>query len=208
MQQVNLYLDEFRQSEVPYSFAIIGIITGYCVVICCFISIGLVSYKWVEKNQLTELEKAAIDWQEQLNIAERLYPEPEVDAGLIKTLSRFEEQKVKNDRVLSYLGGKNLTTNSISFSDYLAVLTKVQEKGVWLKKVSISDSGNAIRLEGYVLQAKALPKYLEKLSKNRVMSGMSFKIFNLKTNNNLIEFIVSTHLEEVGFEALLENTQK
>lgn len=206
MQQVNLYLDDFKKTEVPFSAAIFLIICGYSIVISIIISLLLRGVIYYEKTMLAEANDSAKKWQEQLSIAERMYPEPRVDPILLKQIESSRQQVSRNSRVLEFLENNGLAQKDAAFSEFLGAFTRVKQEGLWLKRIKIDSGGSSMRIEGYVLQPKALPNYLQKLSQEPVFNGMDFKVFDLKRNKTVIEFVVSSKVESSNIETLLERS--
>ncbi|EAT12449.1 hypothetical protein HF888_15410 [Bermanella marisrubri] len=206
MQQVNLYLDEFKKTEVPFSAAIFLIICGYSIVFSIVISLLLRGVIFYEVKALTEALNSAKKWQEQLAIAERMYPEPKIDPILLKQIDSKQQQVTRNDRVLEFLDSNGLAQKDAAFSEFLGAFTRVEQEGLWLKRIQIESGGSSMRIEGYVLKPKALPNYLKKLSKEPVFNGMDFKVFDLKRDKAVMEFVVSSKVESSNIETLLENS--
>lgn len=206
MQQVNLYLDEFKKTEIPFSAAIFLIICGYSIAISILISLLLRGVIFYEGLALSEAKDAATKWQEQLSIAERMYPEPKVDPILLKQIESKRQQVTRNDRVLDFLESNGLAQKDAAFSEFLSAFTRVEQEGLWLKRIQIESGGSSLRIEGYVLKPKALPDYLQKLSKEPVFNGMDFKVFDLKRDEGVMEFVVSSNVESSNIETLLENS--
>lgn len=205
MQQVNLYLDEFKHHEPILSSAVIVIICGYMVFIGVLVSI--ISYGVLvhmeKENEV--LQRQADYWQEQLQIAFRQNPEPSIDESLLKEIGRIEDQVIRNHSVLRYLKQRQEDFENQSFSVFLLALTWVKQPDLWLTKVAIKRSGKSLTLTGRALQSDALPDYLNKLSTIEVFKNMTFQVFDLQRDGKEYKFIVSSDAQEKNNETVLES---
>ena len=208
MQQVNLYLEEFKRTEPPFSAVIIVILCGYVLVIGTFISIGMALYVSAEKNAATESQNQAIEWSEQLSIAEQQYPAPVVSENLKKKLQTLKRDIQRNNLVLSYLKNRQQEAENQAFSVLLLALTWVKQDGLWLTHVKIQDGGRALQLKGRALTSEALPLYIDKLREVEVFADMTFRVFDMHRGDEGLEFEIASYHQEQKVETVLENLTK
>ena len=69
MQQVNLFLEEFKKIEPPYSAAIILLLLGYTLFFSFVVTGGLYALTVKERAVHTDLLEQTRFWQEQFDIA-------------------------------------------------------------------------------------------------------------------------------------------
>ena len=204
MQQINLYLDEFKRIEPKFSAAVILILSGYAFVIGVIITGVLVSMLWYQQSNLKQHQAKATEWEKQLAAAEQVYPEPKVDPLLLRKIDTLKENIARNQTVLRYLNGRQLEVENQAFSVLLLALTWVNQEDLWLTKVAIKDGGQSLSLTGKTLNPDSLPVYLDKLSELEVFSDMSFSVFDLTREPDGLIFEVSTKKEVKTVESLLE----
>jgi len=204
MQQINLYLDEFKRIEPKFSAAVILILSGYAFVIGVIITGVLVSMLWYQQSNLKQHQAKATEWEKQLAAAEQVYPEPKVDPLLLRKIDTLKENIARNQTVLRYLNGRQLEVENQAFSVLLLALTWVNQEDLWLTKVAIKDGGQSLSLSGKTLNPDSLPVYLDKLSELEVFSDMSFRVFDLTREPDGLSFEVSTKKEVKTVESLLE----
>ena len=204
MQQINLYLDEFKRIEPKFSAAVILILSGYAFVIGVIITGVLVSMLWYQQSNLKQHQAKATEWEKQLAAAEQVYPEPKVDPLLLRKIDTLKENIARNQTVLRYLNGRQLEVENQAFSVLLLALTWVNQEDLWLTKVAIKDGGQSLSLTGKTLNPDSLPVYLDKLSELEVFSDMSFRVFDLTREPDGLSFEVSTKKEVKTVESLLE----
>lgn len=205
MQQVNLYLEEFKHQEPEMSSAVILILSGYMVFIGAVISVALSSMSWFVSKENLELSQQADYWQEQLNIAFRQNPEPMIDSELLKNIETIEKQVLQNESVLKYLKSRTENIENQSFAVYLLGLTWIYQEDLWLTKINIKRSGQSLTLTGKALNSKALPSYLKKLSEIEVFKNMTFQVFDLQKEGDVYRFVVSSDAQEKTLDGYLEN---
>ena len=204
MQQINLYLDEFKRIEPKFSAAVILILSGYAFVIGAIISGALAGMLWYQQSNLKQHQAKATEWEKQLAAAEQVYPEPKVDPLLLRKIDSLKENIARNQTVLRYLNGRQLEVENQAFSVLLLALTWVNQEDLWLTKVAIKDGGQSLSLSGKTLNPDSLPVYLDKLSELEVFSDMSFRVFDLTREPDGLIFEVSTKKEVKTVESLLE----
>ena len=204
MQQINLYLDEFKRIEPKFSAAVVLILSGYAFVIGAIISGALAGMLWYQQSNLKQHQAKATEWEKQLAAAEQAYPEPKVDPLLLRKIDSLKENIARNQTVLRYLNGRQLEVENQAFSVLLLALTWVNQEDLWLTKVAIKDGGQSFSLSGKTLNPDSLPVYLDKLSELEVFSDMSFRVFDLTREPDGLSFEVSTKKEVKTVESLLE----
>lgn len=208
MQQINLYLEEFKQIEPKISAAVILILMGYALFLGLLISAILGGMLWSEQSNLSGQETRAQDWQGQLQVAQQHYPAPQVDASLLRKIENQKGNIERNKTVLRYLNGRQLEVENQAFSVLLLALTWVNQDDLWLTRVAIRDGGQSMSLTGLTLSPESLPKYLDKLSKLDVFSDMSFRVFDLKRDGDMLSFEVSSQAKGSGIDGYVEKITK
>ena len=208
MQQINLYLDEFKQIEPKYSAVFILILSGYALFIGVVVSTILATLVWYQESSMKDHSAKALDWEAQLELAKQAYPEPKTDPLLLRKIETLKQNVARNKTVLRYLNSRQLEVENQAFSVLLLALTWVNQDDLWLTSVAIRDGGQSLSLEGRTLAPESLPKYLDKLSELEVFSDMSFRVFDLKREGDALVFQVSSKKEVKSVETLLEQVSK
>ncbi len=204
MQQVNLYLDEFKHIEPPYSAKTSLFLAAYSVVLGLLISIALFFAMWWWQSTLSESSKQLKIWQENLDIAQIEFPEPTVNAHFKKNIGLLKNEISRNKLVLKYLESRQLEVEQQSFSSLLLALTWVNEKNLWLTDIKITSGGAQLYLSGKALSANNLPSYLKKLSEIDVFSQMKFRVFEMNREGDKFNFVVSSQRGGEAIEQTLE----
>jgi hypothetical protein len=204
MQQVNLYLDEFKHIEPPYSATMLMFLAMYSLVFGLLVGGVLLLTLWWQQSDLKTNQQQLGIWQDNLSIAKIEFPEPKVDEHFKQNIARLKNELAKNKVVLKYLQSRQIEVEHQSFSVLLLALTWVSEKDLWLTDIKITEGGENLALSGRSLQAHSLPNYLKKLSELDVFSQMQFRVFEMDRDGNEFTFVVSSKREEGSLEKILE----
>lgn len=204
MQQINLYLDDFKRIEPKFSAAVILILSGYALVIGLLVSGILGGLVWYQQSSMESHQAKAKDWTGQLALAKQAYPAPVVDPILKRKIESLKQNITRNKTVLKYLNSRQLEVENQAFSVFLLALTWVNQEDLWLTRVAIRDGGQSLSLAGKTLAPESLPEYLDKLSELDVFSDMSFRVFDLDRDGDALTFEVSSKKEAKSVETILD----
>ncbi len=205
MQQINLYLDEFKQKRVPFS-AETFVFIFFGSIMFCFLATAVVYIMYVSaaahiKTAERDLEKM----QTAFDLAQNEFQIIELDPRLQVRIDAMQKRVSENQRLLKFLDKRNLHHHQQSFAGMLQALTQVQEQGLWLKEIRFESSGDGLSLSGFALYPESVPAYLTKLGKHPAFRGMQFKVFDLKRDKEQLAFTLSSKRKESEpNEALLE----
>jgi len=192
VQQINLYQDEFKHIEPPYSANMMVLLALMTVLAGVLLSVFLAVIMWWWQGGLTENKNDWNDWKLKLQQSKVNFPEPQADARLTRNITGFKLDIVRNNQVLKYLQSQQLSAEQQSFSVLLLALTQVSEKELWLTDIKIRKGGASLSLEGRALSAESLPNYLKKLSDLEVFRDMKFRVFEMTRENESLSFVVSS----------------
>ena len=192
MQQINLYLDEFKHIDPPYSATTMLVLALASLLLGVVVSVILAALMWWQQGELAGHQQEWQTWQQNLQEAKVLYPEPQVDLRLVRNIASVTLDIERNRRVLQYLESRQLDAEHQSFSVYLLALTWVVEKDLWLTEVEITKGGASLSLTGRALSAESLPSYLKKLSEDEGFAHMKFIVFEMTREEEALTFVVSS----------------
>ena len=205
MQQINLYLEEFKEKRIPFAFETFVFMTFGCVMFCFMASvvafIMYVSAAEHIRNAMAELNSV----QTEFELAQTEYKIIDIDSRLQSRIKNMEKRRSQNDQLLSYLAKRNLRQHQQSFAGMLKALTRIKEPGLWLTEVRFEQAGDGLALEGYALNPQSVPRYINKLGLEDAFSGMQFKVFNLSRHEGQLAFTLSSQRQENEMnDALME----
>jgi len=200
MQQVNLYLDEFKHIEPPFSAMLMQFLAVYSLVFGLLVTAFLAMLSWNKQGEMDQYNVDLIKWGAELKLAKIEYPEPQVNAIYPRKVTSLKQDVKRNKKVLKYLLSRQLQAELQSFSILLLALTWVDQPDLWLTEIKISEGGANLSLTGRALNAEALPSYLKKLAGLDVFSELKFKVFEMDRDGDQLVFTVSSEREGGQFE--------
>ncbi len=174
MQNVNLYLPEFRKKKTVLDAEKTVLIAGAGILLMLLATAvdywqlvqlrGDLAAKGEEYEQATA-ETAALLAQ---------YGVQTEDPALLANIRELEEDLQSKQALLQVLGGRELG-NAEGFSEYLADLSRHHVQGLSVNYVSLTEGGRSVEFEGEVLKPDLALVFLEALGKGSAYSGMEFE---------------------------------
>jgi Tfp pilus assembly protein PilN len=204
LQQINLYQDEFKKIDPPYSANTMLLLAAVSVLASVIISAILAVLMWWWQSELTENKKDGDIWQVNLQKAKLEFPAPQEDARLGRNIVDLKQDVDRNKKVLQHLHARQLNAEHQSFSVLLLALTWVIEKDLWLTNIKITKGGGSLSLQGRALNAEALPNYLKKLSEIDVFTDLKFRVFEMTREKKGLSFVVSSDREVQDLKDVME----
>ena len=174
IQNVNLYLPEFRKKKVWLDAEKTVLIAGAGIVLMVIVT-------GVEYWQLVSLrgDLAATEQEHDQAVAETSelladFGVQTEDPALLENIRELEAYYQSKQALLQFLEGRELG-NAEGFSEYLADLSRHHVQGLSLNYVSLTEGGRAVELEGEVLKPGLALAFLEELGKGSAYAGMEFE---------------------------------
>lgn len=151
------------------------------------LAVGFAGGAWYD-HQSNSLEQRATTLNSNIddlvfNLEERSHflAQRNADPSLVAELQRRQREADDKSRVLDLLSGESVG-NTDGFSGHLAALGRRHPEGLWLDRIRISDGGRQLMLRGLALDAGLIPKFLEDLQREPILSGTSFSTFALSSD--------------------------
>lgn len=178
MQNINLYLPEFRKKKSWLDAEKTVLIAGAGIVL-------LVIASGIEYFQLAQMRsEVAATEQEYTQVAAATaalvaqYGTQTEDPALLASIRSLEEDLQSKQALLQFLEGRELG-NAEGFSEYLADLSRHHVQGLSLDHVSLTEGGHSVELGGQVLKAELALLFLQELRKGSAYLGMEFESVEL-----------------------------
>jgi len=192
MQQVNLYLDEFKKKRIPFSAETFAFVVFGSLMFCTLASTFAYVFYVYSAEQLRDANARLLKMQTAQELARREFQVIELDPSLQSRIGAMQQRVSQNRQLLKYLGKRNIQQHNQSFAGMLTALTEVQQSGLWLQEVRFDTEVGGLTLNGFALQPEAVPAYLKKLGKHTTFAGMQFKVFDLKRDKDKLAFTLSS----------------
>ena len=215
-QQINLYQPSFRRQEQKFS-ARTMLLAGLTV-IAATILLGALNL-W----QVKRLEAGVRDMDAQyavvlerfqtINTSLSVRPRDRALEQQVERMQRLIEGRYRVQELLR----EGAFSNTGGFSPYFLALARQHVAGLWLTNFDITGAADHMTLKGRSKQPELVPRYIQKLAEEKVLSGTEFRIFHMTRPQAegkprpgaLIEFVISTEQDlPVGDEELSDQERR
>jgi len=192
MQNVNLYSQEKSASAGPGRRQMLGLAAAFLVI--CALHASYAAYQlWQGGGKLRVAEQAAVLAEQQLADQQAVFVEPVLDPQLPLDLAKQQEANQQLQRLVDYLK----LLSSQQSAGFVAPLQALSERhppeGLWLSRIELLKGGEALRLQGLVLDQELLPLYLHSLGQSEVLRGREFARFDVRRNpEGMLTFTLSS----------------
>lgn len=199
-QQVNLYQPIFRKEEKKFSTVAMLQAMGLVVVGV----VAIYAYTWWQvgalKSELKRTEQHHATATKRLAEAtERFGQRTTGRNSLDSEITRLEGEIVAKQRIQEILQ-RGIFSNTHGFSDYFVSFARQHTPGVWLTGFDITGAAEQMTLTGRSINPELVPRYMQKLSAEKTLSGIEFRVFQMnrpaadakEPNALYVEFQVKT----------------
>ncbi|MDG9670183.1 hypothetical protein ONV78_20770 [Hahella sp. CR1] len=205
MQQVNLYVEEFRPRRDPLSIPVMIAAVVAVMVLCgCYTGYLVWRSADVTMSQLTaESRKQALgveidSMRKQLEARAR-------DTRLQSDNDRLRLQMQNTEALLAALeSGLKADGGAMSYSELMIALARHRQEPLWLQRIRIQQGGERLIFSGTTVQPDLLPAYLQALGDEPALRGRAFNMLTLKPEQESASarlFEVDTYVETPEPEA-------
>lgn len=197
MQQINLYLPEFRPNREPFRAL-------QMVWVLLFMFVFLVFIAYLSSLQLKQLEQELQrEQQTQVGLQAQLqaFSKPksgQSSADLDAKIQQLQKELQKRNQVLELVTHQNLG-NDKGFSAYLNAMANASLSTLSLETFSLQQGGAYAEFGGRTRRADQVPLYLQKLRENESFARVKFGILTIEQdekNRGLLQFTVAKADEE------------
>lgn len=193
-QQVNLYQPIFRKQRIIFSartMLLTGL--GFLVLLAAYAVLidRRVTALETELARQNEAEQRAVS--QIARISETL-PSPEPDPALVARVERLEERRDRLRQTVELLRTRAPESRP-RLRPRLEALARRHPDGLWLTGVELGANGDMLKLEGRALSARLVPGYLDALSGESALEGLSFRQVRVKAAEDGqpgVNFVMST----------------
>lgn len=193
-QQINLYQAEFRKQRQLFTARNLAL----AIVL---LGAGLLAYYGIALREVAGLsERLALQERQRDEALARLeqlraaLPARAKSVELEQEVERLRAELQARQQVASLLGDK-VSGNVEGFVEHLSGLARQKPSSLWLTKVVIGKGGTDLLLTGSALQPEQVPRYLQRLSQEKVFMGAEFRRFEIarpEKEPNRVDFLVRT----------------
>ena len=201
IQQVNLYLPEFKPSREFVNAVRVLQLASFVLLVMAVMWVNnsikisiLRSDIQTTQSQLTA--QAEITNQLQQNLARRAS-----DPALVEELAKREQALAESREMLEFLRGTNLG-NITGFSEYVKDVSRATSEGLWLTQFDFLNGGENVYLKGIAQQSAMVPEFINRLAAGKsplVERDFSRFLGNL-INTTPVEGLENTRLYQFELE--------
>ena len=178
MQQVNLYLPEFRPNEEPLRASqLVSISVVFIVSLVLFTLYG--SYQNRQLQAYISAQQKSIQTLDAEVAVLRTKMPKDNSSALERENTRLEKEIQKRQLLQELLEDKNLG-NAAGFSTQLEALARQRLGTVSLETFSLLDGGRSLELSGWLRKADQLPLYLQNLRQESGFEQVRFGVMSIE----------------------------
>ncbi len=196
-QQINLYLDEFRQRTDPLDAKHIGVGVIVLLVILAAVSAGLVWQAREVEARVAELERERATAQAELSRRQERLQALQAEQDNDEELRRLRAELAAKQRLADYLESGRFGTRG-GFSTYLEALARNRVANLWLARVELRSGGNRLRVAGHALDPETVPSFLSGLADQEPFSGYRFRTMRIDRadEGDRLDFLLASDRRE------------
>ena len=197
-QQINLYQPMFRKQQVVFSARTTLVLTlGF---------LGLLAIWWALLEQSVDSLATQLQRQQALErqLSQRLtelnseLADRQPDPVLVDEVERLR-RRTETLESSRQLVRRRIPAEPVAVSERLSALGRQHPDGLWLTGIEIAGNGHEISFRGRILNSPLLPEFLQRLGREPVFSGQSFRQLQLGQPDDAgpgLQFNISTRAPE------------
>ncbi len=198
-QQVNLYQPIFRKEEKKFSTVAMLQAMGLVVIGVA----AIYAYTWWQvgtlKSELKRAEQQHATATKRLADTNEKFGQRPGRTSLDGEIARMEAEIVAKQRIQEILQ-RGIFSNTHGFSEYFVSFARQYTPGVWLTGFDITGAAEQMTLAGRSTNPELVPRYMQKLSAEKMLSGIEFRVFQMNRpaadakapNSQYVEFQIKT----------------
>jgi hypothetical protein len=189
MQQINLYLPEFRPNREPLrAIHMLWGALALLVLLVCFSVYSSHQHGLLQK-QLTAEQKAQETLQAQLKVLSAQKP-AQASADLDLKITQLQKNVQRHQQILAMISSQDLG-NDKGFSAQLNALAQASLNTISVQSFSLQRGGKYAEVAGLTRSADQIPFYLQRLRKDPSFAEVGFGVLNIerdKEQSGLLKF--------------------
>jgi hypothetical protein len=178
MQQINLYLPEFRPNREP--LRAIHMLWGALALLILLIGFSVYSshQQGLLQQQLVAEQKAQETLQAQLKVLTAQKP-AQASADVDSEITRLQKNVQRHQQILAMISSQDLG-NDKGFSVQLNTLAQASLNTISVQSFSLQSGGQYAELTGLTRSADQIPLYLQRLRKDPSFASVGFGVLNVE----------------------------
>ncbi len=202
IQQVNLYHPIFRREEKKFSAVAMFQAGGVLIVGALLMYL----FAWWQvgymRSQISQTERDQQAAMRQLEEVGRTLGVRQTDPRLQEEVRDLSARLNASEKIEAMLK-QDAFARSAGYSDYFSAFARQIVPGLWLTGIAITGTGTQLLLRGRSTRPELVPRYLQKLSAEKSLSGIHFQHFQITRPEKavvsgvpVVEFLLKTSAVE------------
>lgn len=178
MQQINLYLPEFRPNREPLrAHHMFWVLLGFIVLLALYT--GYSNYQTRELEQQLVQEKAGLEALQlelqKLSLQQASRQTNQLDNEIL----RLQQERERRKQILAVISSQDLG-NSKGFSEQMQAIARQSLETLALEVFSLQEGGNYVEFSGKTRQPDQVPLYLQRLRTEPSFVPVRFGVLNVE----------------------------
>jgi len=178
IQQVNLFHPIFRKQQKKFS-AKAMLQAGVAVLAGIGLMYALTWWRLdVLQRQMREVDQQQAAAASRITDIGRDFPVRQATPALAARLLRLQQRVAASKRAYRILQHEHFGSTG-GYSGYLIAFARQDIPGLWLTGLHIAGTGRHMTLEGRSMLPDLVPRYLQRLSTEKILAGTDFAVFRI-----------------------------
>lgn len=182
MQQINLYLPEFRPNREPLRS--VHMVWGLVALLVLLLLFALFSgYRNGQLRADVAVEQAAVA-AVQLQLQELSLQQPQnIRVQLDVEIQQLQSERDRREQILTIISRQDLG-NTMGFSAQVRALARQSLDTLALERISLQRGGNYVEFSGTARSADQIPIYIQRLRTEASFADVNFGVLRVERAGN------------------------
>ncbi|MDF1766496.1 MAG: PilN domain-containing protein [Gammaproteobacteria bacterium] len=165
MQQINLYLDEFRAPRDPLPPLLMAQLMGAATLATVILFMGFFVMEWRAENEARRFDERLAGLVAESRELTAALAARDQRASFRQSIADAEALLAASQAVRLFLSQMQLD-NEQGFSVLLKDLARSTERGMSLARIDIESGGRGVMLKGFTVESERVPRFVKKLEQS------------------------------------------
>lgn len=162
MQQINLYLDEFKKPKEPVTPGLMAQVMAATLALCVVVSCAFLVREWFAVRESINAQAEVERITEESRILSSQLAERDQRAQFRQSIAQAEERLISSETVRAFLAQLQVD-NFEGFSVFMKDLARARQQGLRLTQIEINEGGKELSLRGEAVASDLIPKFVKRL---------------------------------------------
>mgnify|MGYP001037391270 FL=1 len=188
MQQINLYLDEFKKPKEPVTPGLMAQVMAATLALCVVVSCAFLVREWFAVRESINAQAEVERITEESRVLSSQLVERDQRAQFRQSIAQAEEQLTSSETVRAFLAQLQVD-NFEGFSVFMKDLARARQQGLRLTQIEINEGGKELSLRGEAVASDLIPKFVKRLAQSEsVLNKEQFDSGISKTDLDTFNF--------------------